>query len=133
MVDLMCVLALRKLPIEQRHIFVWLVFQHLCICVILRICVFLCIFCICVFFYENKFARLLAPQHLLLHQSHSLTPPPPSRVEQPGCVMGCIEFQVIALYFDLNLQLYLYSPSIVYFVVHILYIMSLYIIFLSGI
>ena len=42
MVDLVCVLALRELPIEQRHVFVWLILQHLCICVFTYLCV--CVF-----------------------------------------------------------------------------------------
>ena len=54
MIDLVCVLALRELPIEQRHIFVRLVLQHLCIlylfCVSFVIHLTLYLFCI----YSNK-------------------------------------------------------------------------------
>ena len=67
MVDLVCVLALRELPIEQRHIFVWLILQHLCICVFtyLCVCVFVYFFCNVLYFQVNNIAI------------HTSTPSPP--------------------------------------------------------
>ena len=121
MVDLVCVLAFCELPVEQRNIFVRLVFQHLWIMMMRMIIIlvelifhvynlyfsenicmptstlsppFLCIFL------SETFAR--PPRHLPRHQFHFLTLQLQSRVEQPGG-------KFVHIICDVYLYLYLYS------------------------